>query len=178
MWYKCLLWDVWKQLTALQWASYQIRKNAGCACAGNVGNGFPHRRLQRKPLVSDPGMHHDTCVTHVPWCMPGSLIHCGGQNVPGIPGACATRNFTYLARGPWTTMYKANLGIGMGVSSPFNFSNPGPLTLVQIPHLRHLVYAANSAYPHKNPLDLARVMCGHIDTMAWKYFPHYWLFVR
>ena len=24
----------------------------------------------------------------------------GGGNVPGIPGACATRNFTYLARGP------------------------------------------------------------------------------
>ena len=23
--------------------------------------------------VSDPGMHHDTCVTHVPWCMPVSL---------------------------------------------------------------------------------------------------------
>ena len=23
--------------------------------------------------VSDPGMHHDTCVTHVPWCMPGLL---------------------------------------------------------------------------------------------------------
>ena len=23
------------------WASYQIRKIAGCACAGNVGNGFP-----------------------------------------------------------------------------------------------------------------------------------------
>ena len=25
------------------------------------------------PWVSDPGMHHGTCVTHVPWCMPGSL---------------------------------------------------------------------------------------------------------
>ena len=25
------------------------------------------------PLVSDPVMHHDTCVTHMPWCMPGSL---------------------------------------------------------------------------------------------------------
>ena len=25
------------------------------------------------PWVSDPDMHHDTCVTHVPWCMPGSL---------------------------------------------------------------------------------------------------------
>ena len=28
---------------------------------------FSHHRLQRKPLVSDPGMHHGTCVTHVPW---------------------------------------------------------------------------------------------------------------
>ena len=25
------------------------------------------------PQISDPGMHHGTCVTHVPWCMPGSL---------------------------------------------------------------------------------------------------------
>ena len=25
------------------------------------------------PLVSDPYMHHDTCVTHVLWCMMGSL---------------------------------------------------------------------------------------------------------
>ena len=25
------------------------------------------------PLVSNPDLHHGTCVTHVPWCMPGSL---------------------------------------------------------------------------------------------------------
>ena len=25
------------------------------------------------PWVSDPVMHHGTCVTHVSWCMPGSL---------------------------------------------------------------------------------------------------------
>ena len=25
------------------------------------------------PRVRDPDMHHDTCVTHVPWCMSGSL---------------------------------------------------------------------------------------------------------
>ena len=25
------------------------------------------------PWVSDPDMHHGTCVTHVPWCVPGSL---------------------------------------------------------------------------------------------------------
>ena len=71
------------------WASYQIRKIAGCACAGNAGNVFPRRRFQRKPLVSDPGMHHGTCVTHVPRCMSGSLTCGDGENVPGIPGACA-----------------------------------------------------------------------------------------
>ena len=63
---------------------------------------FARHRLQRKPLVNDPGMHHGTCVTHTPWCMSGTLTHGGGENVPGIPGACATRNFVYLVRGPLT----------------------------------------------------------------------------
>ena len=65
---------------------------------------FPRHQLQRKPLVSDAGMHHGTCVTHVPWCKSGSLTSGGGENVPGFPGACATRNFTYLARGPWQSI--------------------------------------------------------------------------
>ena len=72
------------------WASYQIRKIAGCACAGNAGYVFPHR-LQRKPIVNDP---------HIPWCMLGSLTRGGEENVPGIPCACATRNFVYMVRGP------------------------------------------------------------------------------
>ena len=29
--------------------------------------------LSPPPRVSDPDMHHGTCVTHVPWCMPASL---------------------------------------------------------------------------------------------------------
>ena len=49
------------------WASWQIHKIAGCACAGNVWNVFPTAAGER----SD--MHHGTCVTHVPWCMPGLL---------------------------------------------------------------------------------------------------------
>ena len=67
---------------------------------------FPRHRLQRKPLVSDPGMHHGMCVTHVPWCMSGSLTRSGGENVPGIPGACATCNVTYLVRGPLEAISK------------------------------------------------------------------------
>ena len=64
---------------SLQWASYQIRKIANCACAGNVP---PRRRFKMKPLVSDPGMHHGTCVTHVPWCMSGSLTCGDGKTFP------------------------------------------------------------------------------------------------
>ena len=73
----------------LSWASCLIRKIVGCACTGNAGKVFPRRRLQRKPLVSDPCVHHGTCVTHVPWCMSGSLARRTGVNVPSIPGACA-----------------------------------------------------------------------------------------
>ena len=44
---------------------------------------------ERAPRVSDPDMYHCTCVTHVPWCMSGSLTSrvfskvSGGENVPG-----------------------------------------------------------------------------------------------
>ena len=72
------------------WACYQIRKLAGCASIER----FLCHRLKRKMLGSDPG-------TYVSVCMSGSLTHGGGENVPGISGACATHNFTYLARGPW-----------------------------------------------------------------------------
>ena len=83
------------------WTSCQIRKIAGAHAPG-----MP-RTFSPWPQVSDPDMHHGTCVTHVPWCMPGSLTsgflwnRRRGGNVPGIPGACATCNFTYLERGPW-----------------------------------------------------------------------------
>ena len=42
-------------------------ENCGCAYAGNAGSFSP------PPEAKDPDMHHGTCVTHVPWCMPGSL---------------------------------------------------------------------------------------------------------
>ena len=49
-------------LEGITWASCQIRKIADCACAGNVGNVYPHHRWLAIP----------TCI--VPWCMPGSLL--------------------------------------------------------------------------------------------------------
>ena len=62
---------------------------------------FPRHQFQRKTLASDPGTHRGTCVTHVPWCMLGSITRGGGENVPGIHSACAIRDFAYLVRGPY-----------------------------------------------------------------------------
>ena len=104
------------------WASYQIRKTASCACAGNAGNVFPRGRIQRRPLVSDPGMYHGTCVTHVPLCISESIASGGGENVPGIPGACATRNFMYLARGPWRHRSGSTL-VQIGLTAPSHYPN-------------------------------------------------------
>ena len=52
---------------------------------GECRERFPRHQLQRKLLISDLGMHHGTYVTHVSWCMSGSPIRGGGENVPGIP---------------------------------------------------------------------------------------------
>ena len=79
----------------------QIRKIAGYACAGNAGNVSPPPTSKETANVCNPGMHHGTCVTHVPWCMSGSLTRGVGGNVPAILGACATHNFAYLVWGPW-----------------------------------------------------------------------------
>ena len=57
------------------------------------------------PRVSDPDMQHGTCV--MLWCMTRSLIsgllwsRWRGKR-PGIPSACATRNFAHLVRGPYS----------------------------------------------------------------------------
>ena len=54
-------------LNPCPWASCQIHKIAGAHAPGMPGTFSP------SPQVSDPDMHHGTCVKHVPWCMPGSL---------------------------------------------------------------------------------------------------------
>ena len=77
------------------WASYEIRRFAGCACAGNAGIVFPNNDFKKKRKLAIP-----TCaraVMHIGIANPS-----GGENVPG---ACATRNLTYPVRGPWRYQY-------------------------------------------------------------------------
>ena len=67
--------------------SYMIVKSLGWLSASLTLNGLLTRYAKLRaahapgmpgafippPRVSDPNMHHSTCVTHVPWCMLGSL---------------------------------------------------------------------------------------------------------
>ena len=70
----------------------------------NYGLRMRRECRERLPL-GDSDMHHGTCVTHVLWCMTGSLTsgfiwnRCAGKTFP--TGACATREFAYLVRGPF-----------------------------------------------------------------------------
>ena len=133
---------------------------------------FPLHRLQIKPLVSDPGMHHGTCVMHMPWCMSGSLTRCGAENVPGIPGACATRNFAYLARGPWWAWCIFHRFF-LWLSKPFY---PGPLSLKHLP----VIPAWMSDYIHCKVCDKITYPfpnCNGVAVVVWKwvsnFIPHF-----
>ena len=90
------------------WASCQIRKIAGCACAvpGMPGTFSP------PSLVSDPDMHLGTCVTHVLWCMLGLLTsgflwsRWRGKRFRHSRAHAQPAILLYLAIGPlltWTT---------------------------------------------------------------------------
>ena len=57
--------------------------NCGLRMRWECRERFPTTDLKESARVSDPGMHHGTCVMHVPWCMSGSLTSGGGKNVPG-----------------------------------------------------------------------------------------------
>ena len=113
------------------WASYQIRKIAGCAWAGNAGKVYPRGRLQRKPLVSNPDVHHGTCMIHVPWCMSGSLTRGGRENVPGIHSAYAPASLPIWQEAHELCRWKARNSFSTNETGPaLNMKNIFAATLL------------------------------------------------
>ena len=81
-------------------------QNCGCACAGNAGNVFPATAGKRSRHASRH-VRHARAVMHAGIAnLRYPLKSAAGENVPGIPGACATCNFTYLVRGPLVTHWR------------------------------------------------------------------------
>ena len=95
----------------------------------------------RVPLVIGTGMHHGTCVTHVPWCMSGTLTRGGGETVPGVPGACTTLNFTLLVGGPCS--YHTHLFMTQG--------NPTTLARMTVPASRYCPWIVTRVPPDCGP---------------------------
>ena len=89
-----------KEWRYMPWGLLPKTSNCGCACAGIAG----------KVFHVTAGKQSRHASRHVPDA--GAVMHAGivnsrsplnsatGENVPGIPGACAPHNFTYLVRGP------------------------------------------------------------------------------
>ena len=117
---------------------------------------FPHHR----------GIAIPTCITARAWrtcrdvCRDRYLAVSyeagGGENVSGIPGACATRNFTYLARGPWQAIYKQY------TTQHFRMN---------VPHgKRHSV--ARVAIHHVSKLDTSKCCQNTLQGMSIVFSPH------
>ena len=102
-------WAWWLTVTNLPMGLLPDTQNCGLRKRRKCRERFSRHRIQINPLVSDPDMHHGTCVTHVPSCIPGSLTRGRGENVPGISGACASRNVAWLARGPLLRLYPSQV---------------------------------------------------------------------
>ena len=83
------------------WASYRIRMKLRVAHApGMSGMLSPPSQLAIPTGIKARAWRtcRDACQDR---SRAVSVEVGGGGNVPGILGACATRNFTYLVRGPW-----------------------------------------------------------------------------
>ena len=82
--------------------------NCGCAYVGNAGNVFPatagkqSRHASRHVLDARAAMHAGIANSRFP------LKSAAGEYVPG---ACATRNFTYLVRGPWKQFWRHDANV-------------------------------------------------------------------
>ena len=74
--------EAWFSMFLAKWQP--IREDSISVWSLFIGLDYAHGPLVRyvklrvahapgMPRVSDPGMHHSTCATHVPWCVPGSL---------------------------------------------------------------------------------------------------------
>ena len=116
---------------SIPWASYQIHKMAGCACAGNAGNVFP-------TTVGWGSRHASRHVRHARDVMRDSWLAVSfeigvGANVSGIRSACTTRNFANLVRGPllrlpWALASAAIFSIKLG--SKISDTNHTPKMIV------------------------------------------------
>ena len=117
---------------------------------------FPCHRLERKSQVRD----HARAVMHI-----GIANTQWWKNVPGIPGACTTRNFTHLARGPCSglTRYIHVFSTSFHISCLIKHHTN---TLTQLIHYQ-------SVYGHENTQCwghrlISNIVHTHVTNRTWQ----------
>ena len=107
-------------------------QNFGCACASNAGIVYPatagkrSRHASRHVRDERAVMHAGIANQQFP------LKSAVGENVPGIPGACATRSFTYQARCSWHDILEdAGNWTVPDHNNAHKQSDPGPLFITR-----------------------------------------------
>ena len=114
------------------------------------------------PHVSDPGIHHGTCVRHVPWCMPGSLT--SGFLWSRWRGK-RSRHSRRMRNPQFYVSGKRPMGMGMRLIVCIMLSLPKCIHLQYVPEL--------ICYNHVCLLGSQSWWRHHMET-----FPRYWPFVR
>ena len=128
------------------------------------------RRECWERLPHHRGLAIPTCITARAWrtCRDAcrdrylevSFEVSGGKNVPGIPGACATHNFTYLARGPCRYEY-SNLVLNSSLWFKIHSINLGVAWQ----------YYPGFPWAYKTQKRICAIICKYIDIMSqgkWK----------
>ena len=77
-------------MLCIAWASYQIRKIAGCACAGNAGNDFPATAFIGNRLLAIPACITARASSTCCDACRDRLTCDGGENASGIPAHAQT----------------------------------------------------------------------------------------
>ena len=89
-------------------------QNCGLRKRRECQESCPRHQLQRKPLVSDPCMHHGTCMTHAPWCTSGSLSRGGGKKTfPAFPAHAQPASLLIWQEAHWQRGHNNKDTLGM-----------------------------------------------------------------
>ena len=111
--------------------------------------------------VSNPNMHHGTCVTHVPWCMTGSLTsgflwsRWRGKRPRHSRRMCSPQ-FLRI----WYIYICKYLMLNLWIL------------------LQNLYNISYCPWESRSCLVLLVLMWFHDDVIKWKHFPRYWPFVQ
>ena len=140
------------------------------------------RRECRERFPRHRGLAIPTCITARAWrtcrgaCRDRLLVvsfEVGGwENVPGIPGACATRNFTYLARGPWAMVHRRHTKQQRQVVNCFSMKHGSTSTVTmtavvgRVFHQRGERHVANWIHNMVSYQRGSIMVCGGISSLG------------